>query len=178
MPNDESNSESQPPTNTPEVYKFIYENAQQAMDEQMTSLREMRQSSSQLITVSALVAGLIVGIALRFDLSSEITATGVSGFILLFVGVISIGIFGMAVWWPTNWWANANAQLLMNYYGEGSNPATISEIHRDLALWLSQNAEENRYTNSRKSIWLRAGIVLLIIEMIGSSIILSDIMIF
>ncbi len=143
----------------PATYQLVFEQAQGQLGRQESSLDELRSRTGTLIGAGALVASFL-GAAAAGD------GLGISGFLGVGAFVVSATL-AIAILMPIHAWIFSNdvASLLTDYV-EADPPATIVEMHRDLAIHASRHIKNN-------SRWLqilyrlfRASTIFLVVEVL------------
>ena len=95
------------------------------------------------MSAAAVAGGLAVGLAFRGG-DASVGLLGVWGAALGVLGFIGVTTTTVLIWRPTEFRAVHDAGVIIGSYVEGDPPASLAEVHRELALWLGQQADTNR----------------------------------
>lgn len=141
--------------------KFVWEEALRALEFQIASLNEIRGRSVALLSVASAAAfigtvGLTAEASLRWT-----TWLGIGAF-------AAIGMGGAFVLFPRRRWKfYRKADELLDGYVESEDPASMDEMHRDLAVHLRTDYA----ANEKKLRWLyrclSVSCLLLVVEIVA-----------
>ncbi len=91
------------------------------------------------------------------------------------MGVVGVVLATVMIWRPTEGRFVHDAGVIIGSYVEGDPPLGLSELHRELALWLGQQAESNRRMLEVQLRTFRWGLTALLIEVLGIVMALGDV---
>ncbi|HEV7942277.1 MAG TPA: hypothetical protein VGP17_05690 [Solirubrobacteraceae bacterium] len=133
------------------------------MEDQERSAAELRARAGALIAAAA--------VATSFLGPQTLAAHDVSAAAWVAIGCfIAVGCAVLLVLWPGQDWvfSIAPCELITTYLEppEG-DPLTLDAIQRDLALHMGRSAEDNRRQLERLTTAFRAGVLLLVVEMMA-----------
>lgn len=106
---------------------------------------------------------------------NPITALGVAGIASAGVGFLIIAVAGVVIWLPLAGTFTFDAGVLVGSYADGPNPATLPEMHRELALYLGRHGQANRVRVDTRLRWFSLGLIGFLAEAIGLLLVLADI---
>ena len=125
-----------------------------------------------LLSAAAVTAALAAGLATGDG--RTLTAFGVAGALAAAVGFVAIVVAGVAIWRPISGTFTFDAGALVGSYADGPEPATLSEMHRELALYLGRYGQANRVRLDTRLRWYSAALVGFLIEVAGLVCVLAD----
>lgn len=157
----------------PAGYALAYESGLRAVAEQSSILKEARDRAGALMSAAAVAGGLAAGLAFRGGRGS-LSVLGVSGATLAVLGFIGVTATTVLIWRPTELRAVHDAGVIIGAYVEGDPPASLPEIHRELALWLGQQTDANRGMLEGKLKVFTTGLVLLLLQIAGMALLIGD----
>jgi uncharacterized membrane protein YedE/YeeE len=139
-------------------YGLALDEARRALDAQAVDVGRLRDRIAGLVSVGALAAAFIGGLATQ-DPDSKPTralALGVAAFVVL---------LGVAVWtlWPRRFQFSQNADELVRWAWEGDE---IADMERYLAQHMASQHRDNDQRLRVMTAGLRVGLVLLALEII------------
>ena len=140
-------------------YRVVYEESIRALEDQQHALDDLRARAGILLSAAAISTSFLGGLALHT------TSVGPFGWaaIVAFVGsALSISL----VLVPRTWVFHVGAQELLSDYLETAPAADINEILRSLAFYRDRRFRTNVRRLARLLTSLRAGSVLLAIEVL------------
>lgn len=121
----------------PETYRLIYDEAVRAIANQRDAVDELRARAGTLLAAVNIATAFLAGSSLAHGNLSPYALGAVACFVVAVLLCI-------AVLWPSEGWVFANSPgALIRDYAEPSPPATLSETHRDVALWTQRHIDEN-----------------------------------
>jgi hypothetical protein len=162
-----------PPQGDPAAYALAYEAGLKAVDEQSSTLRETRDRAGALLSSAAVTAGLVTGLAFRADLTARVNAFGVVGAVIAVLGFVGVTATTTMIWRPAGGRFVHDAGVIIGSYVEGDPPLELAGVHRELALWLGQQAESNRAMLELKLTTFTWGLIALVLEIGGSILVLG-----
>jgi hypothetical protein len=148
-------------------YQLAFEEGGRALDAQERAVNELRSRAGVLIAAAAITTSFFGSRAVS---GGELTMAGwlaVAAFAL-------VGASVLAVLWPwRDWEFSASPRDLIATYIETTEPATLVEIHRDMALHRSTSYVSNARLLGRLYWAFRGGLVLVAIEVTAWVVALS-----
>lgn len=157
-----------------EAYRLAYEIGLRAVSEQATTLKETRDRAGALSSAAAVAAGLAAALGLDSGLGGEVNLLGVIGITAAVIGFVAVTVCTAMIWRPTEGLFVQDAGVIIGSYVEGTPPAGISEVHRELALWLGRHSELNRVMLERRLTTFTYGLAALLAEVVGIVVVLGD----
>lgn len=159
----------------PRGYALAYEAGLRAVAERASTLRETRDRAGALVSTAAVAGGLAAGLAFTADRVDAIDLMGALGSICAVAGFVGVAVTTVMIWRPTGGVFVHDAGVIIGSYVEGDPPADLPELHRELALWLGQQADANR---ARLAVQLRTftwGLACLLLQVAGVIVALGDV---
>ena len=128
-------------------YRFVYDEAVRLIDHQEETLDNLRSRAGLLLAATSVATSFLGAAALRDDQS----AGWWGGIAIALFAVVGVLLVGLLLPLP-NWKFRFGVSQLLTDYVEGTSPAQLNEMYRELALHLESNHVEN---NGRlKWMWL------------------------
>lgn len=158
----------------PAGYELAFRTGLQAVEDQASTLRETRDRAGTLISTAVLASGLAAGLVFTSDRIVDIGWPGAIGSVAAVVGLVAVLTAAVLVWRPSEGRFVQDAGVLIGTYVERDPPLELSEIHRELALWLGGNAESNRRMLERKLKVFTWGLGFLVMEIVGVILVMGD----
>jgi hypothetical protein len=148
-------------------YQLAYEEGGRALDAQERAVNELRSRASVLIAAAAITTSFFGSRAVTGSQLTTASWCAVSAFVVVATAVL-------AVLWPWRAWEfSANASDLIATYVETPSPATLPEIHRDMALHRSASYACNARQLRRLHSIFAAGLIGLAAELAAWGVALS-----
>lgn len=126
----------------PAGYAIAFDEARRALDAQEKSLEAIRTRMGTMFSVAAAAGGIAAGVIA--DRASRVDTVGAIGLIVAGLAFLAVAIALVIVWWPVDVTFNVDAGVLVGDYVEGTPPAAVAEIRRELALHHSNHLQANR----------------------------------
>lgn len=147
-------------TNEDPRLAFVYQEALRGLLQQQTALESLRNRGATLIFATSFVSSLLGGLALQ-------KGVGVwewGAIALLF----AIGVLSSLLLWPYYGLSfRFDAKDLLDDYIDGDNPATMSQMHRQLALRIRDDWHRNGKIVKRMRVTFQLALVCLLLEIIA-----------
>ena len=139
-------------------YKVAFEEGGRALDAQERAVNELRSRAGVLLAAAAITTSFF---GARVFPDEALTFAGwcaVAAFVL-------VAATALTVLWPwRDWEFNASPTDLIATYIETECPATLAEIHRDMALHRSASYTGNAHLLGKLYWAFRVGLVLVAVE--------------
>lgn len=145
------------------------------VEDQATSLREIRDRTGALLSVALLTGGLIAGLATLGTGSPDLKGTGYMGAVLVGIAILIIAILTILVWRPAEVSLSLDAAAIIGSYVEGPRALREADLHRELALHLNDNSETNKEVLRATLRAFRLGLGTMLLEVAGVAMMLWDI---
>ena len=143
----------------PATYALVFDQARDDLRRQEATLDELRSRTCTLIGASALVASFL-GVAAAGD------GLGLAGILGVIAFVASAGL-AIAILMPIHAWIFTNdIPSLLREYVEADPPATLVEMHRDLAIHASGHIRNNERWLKILYRLFRGATILLVLEVL------------
>jgi hypothetical protein len=127
------------------------------------------------MSAAAVAGGLAAGLAFSAERVGGIDQVGLGGAVLAVAGFVGVVVTTMMIWRPSEGRFVHDAGVIIGSYVEGDPPLLLPELHRELALWLGQQAESNRHMLERQLRRFTWGLAALLVEVGGVILALGDI---
>jgi hypothetical protein len=139
------------------AYALAFDEAGRALDGQERTVNELRSRAGVLIAAAAITTSFFGARAITGELSTTVWCA--------VVAFALVGASVLVVLWPrSEWQFSASATDLIATYIETDVPASLPQIHRDLALHRSASYDRNARQLRMLFGAFRAGLVLLVVE--------------
>lgn len=127
---------------------LVLEQVLRGLSQQQAGLNELRSRAATLVAAAALGTSLLSTSALRIN-------QGWSDRLFVGLALVALGVVvvcAVLILWPREWkWRTDGHKLLVDYV-EADPPATINEMRRDLAYFITDDLREN--DTKLKNLWL------------------------
>jgi hypothetical protein len=144
----------------PATYTLAYDEASYAVKRQEAALDDLRARTGILLAAAALVASFLGGAALANRTMALPGALAIGSFAV-------VGVLALLVLWPWGGWVfSFDPRILMAGYIEADPPATLPEMHRDLALHHADHVNQNQEKLDRLYWVYRGATVALVLQVI------------
>ncbi len=156
-------------------YALAYEVGVQAITQQAETMRETRDRAGSLMSAAAVAGGLAAGFAFNADHAAAIGLPGTIGGVLAVAGFMGVAVSAVLIWSPNDVVVVQDGGVIINAYIEGDPPLELSQIHRELALWMGNDADENREALAVQSRTFTVGLTALLVQIVGIVIAIGDV---
>lgn len=137
------------------TYELVFGEARSSLTRQEAAVDELRSRTSWLIGAVALISSFLGSVALD---DGRVGCFGVAAAVSFVVGIVLSSI----VMWPWHWTFALGADELLDEFVENkTRPATIAEVHREVALQLEDYVTGNGRA-LRRLYWVFAGLIVTI----------------
>lgn len=141
---------------------LLYAAATRALDQQAATVESVRVRAGILLSAASIATSFLAGIVVDADEPRLDTL----GWIAVGCYILIVGLC-LAILWPTREWKfRSNAKKLARDYIDADPAATLSEMHRDLALHMENWAEVNAWKMRWLFYYFQAASVLLGVEVV------------
>ncbi len=139
---------------------FVYQEALRGLQQQEAAVESLHNRAGTLIFAASFASSL---------LGSNALADGVNGWDWVALGLLlSIGALAAMMLWPYYSFSfRFDAEELLHDYVEGEHPASMTEMHRALALRAEHERRSNGPLVRRIRVALQVALVLLLIEILA-----------
>jgi hypothetical protein len=160
----------------PAAYELAFLEGRRALEEQGDTLKDARDRAGTVVSAAAVVAGL--GGALAFnnaDRLGRLTAWGDAAAVVAAIAFAGITFAAAMIWRPFAGGFSLDAQVLVGDYAEGDPPASLAEIHRELAVPMGRNSERNLGELERRLWWFNIALFAFVVEVGALMLVLLDV---
>jgi hypothetical protein len=119
------------------AYEFVFGQAARALTEQAQTLQDLRNRTGVLIAAAALITGFLGQPAL------DDGVLGFAGRLALLVFFAEVELSLLILWPVTGWYSVFQTPKLLTDYLEADEPASMPEMHRELALHMDNGRKGN-----------------------------------
>ncbi len=120
------------------IYQLAYDEAKQAVAQQVGALDNLRGRAGTLLAVASLSTSFLGGIVLQDKAPEGWLSWAAIG---AFLGAVAITLVLLM---PRRRWVFGNsAKVIIEGYAEGEHPRDLAATHRHLALYLEGNEDKN-----------------------------------
>ncbi|MGH3429259.1 MAG: hypothetical protein ACRDQZ_17115 [Mycobacteriales bacterium] len=140
-------------------YKVAYDEGVRALSQQQSQIDSFRTRAGLLLSAAAITTSFLGAQALNDGGPGAATWLALTAF-------VGLSTAALAILWPHRWEFTADPENLIDTYIETENPASVSEIHRDLSLHMHHSYVENRTGRQQLATCFQLACVLLTVEVI------------
>jgi hypothetical protein len=139
---------------------FVYQEALRGLTHQQTQIESLHTSAGTLIFAVSFASSL---------LGSRALSDGLQAWDWIAVGLLfAIGTLAVVMLWPYyNFWSRFDAEELLRDYVDGETAATMTEMHRALALQLKRYQLRNQRILRKIREAFQLALVLLLFEILA-----------
>jgi hypothetical protein len=163
------------PIGDPAGYELAFREGKAAIGEQGATLKETRDRVGTLVFAAAVVAGLATSLGFTDGRADRLRWWGVAGTGIGWVGFAVLTVAAFAIWRPFTGVFTLHSGVLVGSYVEGDPPASLAEMHRELALHLGNHAAYNREQLSDRLSWFTVALWAFLAEIGGLMLMLLDV---
>ncbi|HEX8859986.1 MAG TPA: hypothetical protein VGC06_13020 [Actinomycetes bacterium] len=139
---------------------FVYQEALRGLTQQQTTVDGLHISAGTLIFAASFASSLLGSRAL----SDGLQAWDWAAVVLLF----AIGALAVVMLWPYyNFWSRFDVEELLSQYVDAEAPATMTEMHRALAVRLKRYQQRNQRIIRRIREAFQLSLILLLFEIVA-----------
>jgi hypothetical protein len=139
---------------------FVYQEALRGLTLQQTQVESLRISAGTLIFAASFASSLLGSRALSDGLGAWDWAAVV---LLLLIGMLAV----VMLWPYYNFWSRFDVEELLRDYVDAPAPATMTEMHRALALRLKTYQLRNQRILRRIREAFQLALILLLVEIVA-----------
>lgn len=148
---------------------------EEGVAEQSATLKETRDRAGTLVSAAGVIAGLGATLAFNNGRIARLTAWGTTATIAAALGFAVTSLAAVMIWRPFPGTFALDAGTIVGSYVEGDPPASLAEIHRELALHLGTHSAYNRDLLELRLTWFVVGLVAFLVEIGGLMLVLWDV---
>jgi hypothetical protein len=164
------------PVGDPLGYALAFEEGKARVADQAATLRETRDRSATVVSTAAIIVGLGTSLALSDGRGERLTAWGIAAAVIAGLAFAAVVAAVVMVWRPGMMGVFArDSGVLVGSYVEGEPPATLPEIHRELALHLGNHAAYNDERISKRLDWFARSLWAFLIEIGALLVMILDV---
>jgi hypothetical protein len=130
------------------IYQLAYDEAKQAVAQQVGALDNLRGRAGTLLAVASLSTSFLGGIVLQGKAPHEWLSWAAIG---AFLGAVAITLVLLVP--RPGWVFGTSAKVIIEDYAEGEHPQDLAATHRRLALYL-EGHEDSNAKRLRRLYWL------------------------
>ena len=163
------------PSGDADGYKLAYEEGEKAVAEQGETLTDTRDRVGTLVSAAAVVAGLAAALAFDSARATRLGGWGGLATVAATFGFGAIALSAVMIWRPFPGTFSLDSGMIVGSYLEGDPPASLAEIHRELALHLGTHSQYNRDLLERRLTWFVVALQAFLVEIGGLMLVLWDV---
>lgn len=138
------------------IYQLAFEEARQAVAQQVGALDNLRSRAGTLLAVASLSTSFLGGIVLQDKAPEGWLSWAAIG---AFLGAVAITLVLLLP--RPGWLFGTSAKVIIEQYAEGEHPRDLATTHRHLALHLEGHEDRNaRRLNRRYWLFTAASVLL------------------
>ncbi len=164
------------PRGDPAGYELAFEEGKRALAEQADVLKDTRDRVGTVFSAAAVVAGVGAGFALNTAAGGG--GIGALGSAAIVVGGIAFAALTFAaamIWRPSGAGNVIDAGVVVGGYLEAEPPASIVEVHRELAVHLGRHSVRNARFIEARLRWFNVALFALVVEVVSFIGVLADV---
>jgi hypothetical protein len=159
----------------PGGYELAYLEGKAAVAEQSATLKETRDRAGTIASAAAVVAGLGVSFGFTNGQAHKLGVLGVVAALVAAGGFTTLMVAAVMVWRPFEGVFTLDAGMIVGSYVEGTPPALLPEIHRELAIHIANHAAFNRDRLDDRLQWFSVLLYAFLAEVVGLMVALIEI---
>jgi hypothetical protein len=163
------------PTGDAAGYSLAFDEGKASIASQEATLREARDRISTVVSAAAVAIGLASTLAFGGGRAQRFSEWGVTAGVVAALAFASIVLVAVILWRPFEGIFTLDAGAIVGSYVEGTPPAGLPEIHRELALHLARHVLSNRDRLSTRLSWFTWALWAFAVEVAALMIMLLDI---
>ena len=135
----------------PDAYALSYETGLRTLDQQVDTIEDTRDRAGKLLSASTFAVSLFL-IALQ-NYRTEINNLSVLGYLagcLAIMGFLGVVVTTLFIWRTASLRLVHDPRIIVGYYIEGTPPKRLPEVHRELSIWIGEQADANRRVLKKK----------------------------
>lgn len=159
----------------PARYEFAFAEARRRIDDQIATLKDVRDRVGMVVSAGAIVAGLAANLAVRGSDAHPLTGWGRAAVLLLGGSFVVMVLAAVDVWRSIGGTWNLGATDLVRDYADDTTEVDRASVYRDLALRVDEHASGNDaelLRRLRMSTWVLGALV---VEVLSLAAILLDV---
>jgi hypothetical protein len=142
---------------------MAYQQGMRALSQQVEQWEQVRARASTLISTAALSASLLGGFAIS-SRTTDLDGWGIAALAIAGAGLVWITVVVVAIWWPAEGTFSLSPATIIQQWADTLPTATASQLHRDLALYMSLHQESNGWKLDRRLRWFSSALVAFLVE--------------
>jgi len=156
------------PPGDPKGYELAFDEGKRALSEQSDVLKDTRDRVGTVVSAAAVVVGLGLGFAFNAGGGAgDLSGWGIAATMVVGLAFGGIALSAAMIWRPLAGAFVIDAGMLVGSYLEGQPPATLVEMHRELAVHLGRNAQRNSDQLERRLVWFNMTLVAFVVEVVA-----------
>lgn len=154
---------------------LAYQEGERSIDDQARTLESLRARGATLFSAAGVIGGFLAGLALNKTSTALLSGLGWVGVIVGGAAFLVVAVATVAIWWPATMQIRLDPGRLIVDYIESEPPATLADIHREIALWRHQQINTNSQVLDRRVKLLLVALMAFPIEVIALLLSLQDV---
>jgi hypothetical protein len=139
---------------------LVYDEARYLLEQQQSILDGLRSRAGAVFATSSVSTSFLAGLTLKNSGLDEVAWSAIGCF-------LTVGLLSVAVLWPWYGWIfSLSPRILLVDYVEADPPASLEEMHRDLALYAEAHYDFNQVRLQRLVWAFQAAVGLLVLEVV------------
>ena len=158
-----------------DAYTLSYETGLRTLDQQVATIEDTRDRAGKLLSAATIAVSLFL-IALQ-NYRADVHDINVLGYVagsLAVAGFLGVVVTTLLIWRPASLRLVHDPRVIIGYYIEGTPPRRLPEVHRELSIWMGDQADTNRRVLKRTLLTFTWGLAGLMIEVTGMFLLLGD----
>jgi hypothetical protein len=156
------------------VHAVAYEQAVRSIDQQAEQREHLRGRAGLLVSTAAVSGAFLGGLTFNSAQRDSLTGWGLAALIVAALGFLVVTLATVFIWWPTKGVFTLDPGVIVQQWADES-PATRSELHRDLALYMGGHRVTNTHTIERHLRWFACSLIAFLVELIALGVAVWDV---
>jgi hypothetical protein len=156
------------------VHAVAYEQAVRSLDQQTAQWEHLRARAGLLVSTAGISGAFLGGLTFNSAQRGSLTGWGLAGLVVAALGFLVVTLATVSIWWPTEGGFTLNPGVIVQQWADES-PATCSELHRDLALYMGAHQVRNQRAIERHLRWFAYALIAFLIELIALGMAVWDV---
>jgi len=154
---------------------LAYQEGERSIDDQARTLESLRARAATLFSAAGVIGGFLVGLALNKTPTTQLRGLGWLGLTVGAAAFLVVAVAVVAIWWPVTMHVRLDPGRLIVDYIESESPATLAELHREIALWRHQQINSNSVRLDRRVDLLIIALMAFPVEVIALLLSVQDV---
>jgi len=156
------------------VHAVAYEQAVRSIDQQAGQWEHLKGRAGLPVSTAAVTGAFLGGLTFSSAQRNSLTGWGLAALICAALAFLVVTSATVWIWWPRKVVFMLDPGVIVQQWADES-PATCSELHRDLALFMGGHQVSNRRTIERQLRWFACALIGFLVELIALAVAVWDV---